>query len=68
MNSRSISRMVLSSVVSCNERKYQQYYLEDNIDENYDLSRYTVYNDSIFQYNSKIYYHYWIVLTIGNIK
>ena len=68
MNSRSISRMVLFSVASCNENKYRQYYLEDNVNRNYDLGQYTVYDDSKFKYNSKVYYHYWIVLTIGNIK
>ena len=68
MNSRSISRMVLFSVASCNENKYRQYYLEDNVNRNYDLGQYTVYDDSKFKYNGKIYYHYWIVLTIGNIK
>lgn len=68
MNARSISRMVLFSVTSCNESKYRQYYIEDNVDENYDLGYYTVYDDSKYKYNSKIYYHYWIVLTIGSIK
>lgn len=68
MNSRSISRMVLFSTVLCNESKYRQYYLEDNVNENYDLGRYDVYDDSRYKYNSKIYYHYWIALTIGSVK
>nr|DAX67490.1 MAG TPA: hypothetical protein [Caudoviricetes sp.] len=68
MNAKFISKIVLLSVVSCNENKYRQYYLEDNVNKDYDLSRYDVYDDSIYKYNSKIYYHYWIALTIGSIK
>lgn len=58
MNAKFISKIVLLSVVSCNENKYRQYYLEDNVNKDYDLSRYDVYDDSIYKYNSKIYYHY----------
>ena len=68
MNAKFISKIVLLSVVSCNENKYRQYYLEDNVYKDYDLSRYDVYDDSRYKYNSKIYYHYWIALTIGSIK
>lgn len=68
MNAKFISKIVLLSVVSCNENKYRQYYLEDNVNKDYDLSRYDVYDDSRYKYNSKIYYHYWIALTIGSIK
>lgn len=68
MNAKFISKIVLLSVISCNENKYRQYYLEDNVNKDYDLSRYDVYDDSIYKYNSKIYYHYWIALTIGSIK
>lgn len=68
MNAKFISKIVLLSVVSCNENKYRQYYLEDNVNKDYDLSQYDVYDDSRYKYNSKIYYHYWIALTIGSIK
>lgn len=68
MNAKFISKIVLLSVVSCNENKYRQYYLEDNVNKDYNLSRYDVYDDSRYKYNSKIYYHYWIALTIGSIK
>lgn len=62
------SGIVMISTVSCSKSKLQKYSIENNINKNYDLSKHTVYNDSFHRYNSRVYYHYYIALTIGNLQ